>query len=444
MAETIPKEKSKMVDEGLERGVANLTPEKIQKVIQRVLRAETGARLKAYVETCVHCGLCSDACHYFLSHDRDPAYAPVGKVKQTLWEMLKARGKVSPEFIKKARLVASTQCNLCKRCAMYCPFGIDVAYLMLIVRRICHLLGVTPLYIQETAHSHAATMNQMWVKDDEWIDTLQWQEEEAQAEFPTLRIPLEKEGADIMYSVIGPEPKFQAQLIYQAAVLMNVAGVDWTMPATPGWDNSDMAMFTGDNEVMGRIKRAHFETAARLRVKRIVMGECGHAFRSVYDVGNRWLGWKMPPIPIVHAVDFYHELLTEGRIRIAKKYAEPVTFQDPCNVVRGGGLHEKARQVVNLACERFVEMEPNREHNYCCCAGGGVINCGPPYKAKRIESNRVKAEQLFAAKVRGAKVVITPCHNCHHGIEDINHHYGVGMEVKFLGDILYEVMEKPS
>ena len=444
MAAESVKPKDKMLDEGLERGVANLTEEKIEKTIQRVITAETGARLKAYVDTCVHCGLCSDACHYFLSHDRDPRYSPVGKVKQTLWEMLKQRGKVSPEFIKQARLVASTECNLCKRCAMYCPFGIDIAYLMLVVRRICHLLGVTPLYIQETAHSHAATLNQMWVKDDEWIDTLQWQEEEAQAEIPTLRIPLEKEGADIMYSVIGPEPKFQAQLIYQAAVLMHVAGVNWTLPATPGWDNSDMAMFTGDNEIMGRLKRAHFETAARLRVKRIVMGECGHAFRSVYDVGNRWLGWRMPPIPIVHAVDFYHELLTQGRIRIARKFPQTVTLQDPCNVVRGGGLHEKARELIHRLCEGFVEMVPNREHNYCCCAGGGVINCGPPYKAQRIASNRIKAEQLFAAKARGATVVITPCHNCHHGIEDINHHYELGLEVKFLGDILYDVMEKPS
>jgi Fe-S oxidoreductase len=368
----------------------------------------------------------------------------VGKVKQTIWEMLKKKGKVSPEFIKRSSEIASTECNACKRCAMYCPFGIDIAYLMLVVRRICHLLGVTPLYIQDTAHSHAATMNQMWVKDDEWIDTLQWQEEEAQAEIPTLRIPLEKEGADIMYSVIGPEPKFQAQLIYQAAVIMDVAGVNWTMPATPGWDNSDMAMYTGDNEIMGRVKREHFETAARLKVKRIVMGECGHAFRSVYDMGNRWLGWRMPPIPIVHAIQFYYELLNEGKIKVTKKYPEPVTLHDPCNVIRGGGLMEMSRYVINAICEELVEMHPNREHNYCCCAGGGVINCGPPYKMKRVESNRVKAEQLFAAKARGAKILIAPCHNCHSGLEDINNHYGLGLELKFIGDVLYEVMEKPE
>jgi Fe-S oxidoreductase len=443
MVEPAPKEEKKFVDEGLERGVEKLTADRIEKVVNRVLKGESGARLKAYVETCIHCGLCSEACHYYLSHDNDPRWSPVGKVKQTIWQMVKNKGKVSPEFIKSACEIAATECNCCKRCAMYCPFGIDIAYMMLVVRRICHLLGVTPLYIQDTAHSHAATLNQMWVKDDEWIDTLQWQEEEAQSEIPTLRIPLEKEGADIMYSVIGPEPKFQAQLIYQAAVIMDVAGVDWTMPATPGWDNSDMAMYTGDNEIMGRLKREHFETAARLKVKRIVMGECGHAFRSVYDMGNRWLGWGMPPIPIVHAIQFYYELLKEGKLKVAKKFETPVTLHDPCNVIRGGGLAEKSRYVVNAICEELVEMHPNREHNYCCCAGGGVINCGPPYKLKRVEGNRVKAEQLFAVKTRGAKVLITPCHNCHSGLEDINHHYGLGMEIKFISDILYEVIEKP-
>ena len=268
MAEPSKKEPTTVVDDGIDVGISRLTVDKIESVINSVINDETGARLKTYVDTCIHCGLCSEACHYYLSHDKDPHYSPVGKVKQTIWVMIKKKGRVSPEFIRQAAIIAHTQCNLCKRCAQYCPFGIDIAYMMLVVRRIIHRLGVTPLYIQDTAHSHSVTMNQMWVKGDEWPDTLQWQEEEAQAEIPTLRIPLEKEGADIMYSVIAPEPKFQAQLIYQTAVIMNVAGVDWTMPASVGWDNSDMAMYTGDNEIMGRVKRAHFETAERLKVKK--------------------------------------------------------------------------------------------------------------------------------------------------------------------------------
>jgi Fe-S oxidoreductase len=427
-----------VIDEGIEHNLTWLTPDKIRSVIDHVLRAETGSRLKAYVKTCVHCGLCSDACHFFLSFDRDPRYSPVGKIRQTLYKFMEGK-TVTPDDIRKAAIIAYTECNLCRRCVLYCPFGIDTAYMITIVRRICHRLGVTPLYIQDTAHSHSACMNQMWVKEDEWIDTVQWQEDDARDEIPNLRIPLEKEGADIMYSVIAPEPRFQAGLIYKAAILMTVAGVDWTLPATPGWDNSDMAMFSGDNEIMGRITRTHFEAAMRLNVKKIVMCECGHAFRSVYDTGNRWLGWTFPPIPVIHAIEFYHDLLTSGKIRIREKFKPTVTFHDPCNIVRGRGLHEKAREIIAMTCENFIEMTPNREHNFCCGAGGGVVNCGPPYKNKRMLSGRVKAEQI---KKTGASIVITPCHNCHSGIEDLLHHYKIPMEVKFMLDILIDTMDK--
>jgi Fe-S oxidoreductase len=355
--------------------------------------------------------------------------------------MIKNDGKVGPEFIKQAAEIAYTECNLCKRCSLYCPFGIDIAYLLSLVRRICHLCGVVPQYLQDTANSHSVTMNQMWVKQDEWIDTLQWQEEEAQSEIPSLRIPLDKEGADVMYSIIGPEPKFRAQLIYSAAVIFTVAGVNWTMPSFDGWDNSDMAMYSGDWEVMGRVKKAHFEAAMKLKVKKIVMGECGHAFRSVYDVGNRWLGWKMHPIPIIHAIQFYAELIQQGKLKIVRKIKEPVTLHDPCNIMRGRGLMDYARYVVKQICEDFREMYPNREHNYCCCAGGGVINCGPPWKKKRVESNKVKAEQMAAT---GAKIVITPCHNCHSGIEDIIHYYKLDMKNVFLIDLLMECIEIPE
>ena len=431
----------KMIDKGIDEGSSALDSNKLEKIIKNFMRSEAGARLKIYIEMCTSCGLCSDACHYYLSNDRNPRYSPVGKVKLTMREIINKKGKVSKEFIKKASEIASTECNLCKRCTVYCPFGIDIAYIILMVRRLCHLCGVTPLYIQETAQSHASTMNQMWVKEDEWIDTLQWQEEDAQKEIPSLCIPIEKEGAEIMYSVIAPEPKFQPLLIYQAAVILKCAGVDWTIPATPGWDNSDMAMYTGDNEIMGRLKKIHFETAIRLKVKRIIMGECGHAFRSVYDTGNRWLAWRMPPIPVLHAVEFYHELIERKKIKIKKKFQDSVTFHDPCNIVRGGGLHEKARNVVNSICEKVIEMHPNREHNYCCCAGGGVINCGPLYKTKRMNGSKVKAKQLEST---GAKVIISPCHNCYSGLEDIVKHYKLDMEVKFMSDILYEIIEKPE
>jgi Fe-S oxidoreductase len=429
-------------DVGLRGGVAKLTPEQIQKTVNAVITGETGARLKAYAETCMRCGLCAQACHFSQSHPDDPSYTPAGKVQQTMGILLKTGGKVSPEDIYGMAQIAYTECNLCRRCVHYCPIGVDTGYIMSTVRRICHKLGVTPQYIQDTAHSHSATFNQMWVKDDEWVDTLMWQEDEAREEFPGLRIPLDKEGADIYYSVIAPEPKFRTQLIYQAAAIFHMAGLDWTMPSEPGWDNSDMCMFTGDFEMMGRLKRKHFESAQKLKVKRIVMGECGHAFRSIYDMGNRWVGWKMHPVPVVHSIEFFWELMRDGKIKLAKKYPGPVTVHDPCNVVRGRGLHEKLRELVRFLIDGdIVETASNGEHNLCCTAGGGVINTGPPFKNVRVAGSKSKAAELAAT---GVKTIIAPCHNCHGGLEDTVHSYKLGMEIKFLGDIIYECMVKPE
>jgi Fe-S oxidoreductase len=428
-------------DPGLDESIERLTPERIAGTVNHVITNETAARLRVYLDTCVHCGLCAEGCHTYLSRDQDPAFAPVAKVKDTLWELVRRKGKVRPEELGRMARIAYTECNVCRRCSMYCPFGIDIAYLILTVRRICSLLGVVPQYLQDTTNSHAATMNQMWVNQDEWIDTLQWQEEEAQSEVPSVRIPLEKEGADVLYSVIAPEPKILAQLLGNMAVIMTVAGIDWTMPATDGWDNSNMAMYSGDFEIMSRVEKLHWETAARLKVKRVVMGECGHAFRgAVYD-GPRWLGWKFPPIPMVHAIEFYYDLISTGRIKIKQKFADPITLQDPCNTVRGRGLGNKLRYVMNALCEDFRDVSPNQEHNFCCAAGGGVINCGPPWKTSRVLSNRVKAEQFERT---GARYICTPCHNCHSGIEDIVGYYKLGMHVKFVSELIVQAMEIPE
>ena len=172
----------------------------------------------------------------------------MAKVKNTLWEMVKRKGKVDGPFLKDAARIAFTECGACRRCSMYCPFGIDIAYQIMTVRRICNLLGIVPQYLQDTTNSHSVASNQMWVQQDDWIDTLMWQEEDAMAELPGARIPLDKEGADVMYSVIAPEPKILAQLIGNMAIIMKVAGIDWTMPSADGWDKQQ------HGHVFGRLR----------------------------------------------------------------------------------------------------------------------------------------------------------------------------------------------
>jgi Fe-S oxidoreductase len=150
-----------VLDDAILESIEKLDEKKIERVINQMIGTEGGARFKAYLNTCMSCGYCSEACHYYLSLN-DPRMTPAAKVKQTLGEFIGSKGRISKETLAKACEIAFTDCNLCRRCMMYCPFGIDVAYLMLFVRRVCHKLGVVPRYIQDTAHSHSVTMNQMW------------------------------------------------------------------------------------------------------------------------------------------------------------------------------------------------------------------------------------------------------------------------------------------
>jgi ferredoxin len=263
-----------IADPGLDETIKRLTPEKIEKTINSVLNLrKNSARFLAPLETCTHCALCADACHWYLSHDKDPTYAPVAKVRMTLWEMIKKKGKVSPEFIKQCARIAFTECNICHRCSMYCPYGLDLTYQIGMVRRICFLLGVVPQFQMDQDHSYAATLNQVWLSQNDWLDTMQWLEEETRLEYKDLRIPIDKEGAEIIWFPLGAEPKTGVHHITRIAIIMHAAGIDWTVASADGWDSANMGMFIRDFVTMNRIVRGLFENAFRLKSKKMVLTE---------------------------------------------------------------------------------------------------------------------------------------------------------------------------
>jgi len=264
--------RTRIDDPGLDEKIKGLTSEKIEMVIKSVI-GNSSAKIKAAIETCMHCGLCSDACHHYLSNDRDPTYAPVAKIRMTLGEMIKRNFKVDPEFIKFCARVVFTECNICHRCSMYCPFGLDITAIIRLVRRICFILGVVPQRQLDQAQTHITFLNQVWLSQNDYIDTLFWREEEGIYELKNLRVPIDKEGAEILWFPLGAEPKTGVDHIDRFAKIMAVAGVDWTMTSKDTWDSSNMSMFINDYFTMERIVRGLYENAKRLRVKRIVLTE---------------------------------------------------------------------------------------------------------------------------------------------------------------------------
>ena len=154
------------------------------------------------------------------------------------------------------------------------------------------------------------------------------------------------------------------------------------------------------------------------------------------------LGWKEVPFEVMQTGEFFYELIRDGRIKIdkAKKIKEPVTLQDPCNIIRRAGAADKFRYIVNATCEDFTEMYPNREHNFCCNGGGGLAAISN-WAAHKAKGNRVKAEQI---KATGAKIVITPCHNCSTGIKDVIKYWNLGVKNMFFDELLVNTMVIPE
>lgn len=259
-------------DPGLDEMVQKLTPEKIQKAYNAVF-GKISSRVKAIIETCMHCGLCAEACQWYLSNDKDPTYAPVAKMRMTAWELINRKGQVDPEFVKQCARIVFTECNICHRCSMYCPFGLDITFIIGLVRRFCFLLGVVPQRMMEMNQAFMATLNQVWMSQNDYIDALLWREEEGAPDFKNLRIPFEKEGAEIVWFPLAAEPKSGFYHIDRLAKIMQVAGVDWTMCIVDGWDSSNMPMFIRDFATMQRIVKSLFDNTARLRAKRMVLTE---------------------------------------------------------------------------------------------------------------------------------------------------------------------------
>ena len=414
------------------------------KQIKTLLEANDSARIKTWLSICSRCGLCAESCFFYLANNRDPRLSPAYKFKNTLGLMYRMKGNVDREFLKKCYDIIWGECTTCKRCSMYCPFGIDIATLIATARTICFSQGLVPEGLARTSVNYRETGNQMGMSTEDFIETCEWMAEETGEEIRGLTIPIDKPGAKYMYTVNAREPMYYPQDIGMAAQIFTIAEEDWTMPST-GWDCTNLAMFAGDRALAGHVVKLMYDKALELGVEKILITECGHAYRSAAFEGPYFVGCAggQPPVEIVHSVRLFYEYLRDGRIKIDpdKVLTEPVTYQDPCNVSRNGGLWEEGRKIIEYLAKDFRDLSPNRDHNHCCGGGGGYIPMGPEFKKRRMLSGRVKADQI---KATGAKIVITPCHNCFDQVNDLNKEYELGVKVLSFKEIITESMIIPE
>jgi Fe-S oxidoreductase len=399
--------------------------------------------------------MCTNQCHYVLTNPGDVTYMPSYKADK-LRKFFKAHidwtGKAFPwwvgarsfytdEELEELKDTVFGKCTNCRRCSVNCPMGVDMATFNRMARGLLVSVGIMPEGVSVVAKDQWEIGNQMGVLKEDYIETLQWMEEELQGEHndPTIRIPIDKMDCDVVYSINPREVKYDPRTIADAALIFHVAGENWTM-ASEGWDMTNFGLFNGDDELGGAVARRCYEATENLRGKKLVISECGHGYRSTRCEGQNW-GQKDVPFKMESSVITMLRYIKEGRIKVDKtKNAEPVTFHDSCNNARSCGLTEEPRELLKLVCMDFREMYPNRAENFCCTGGGGAMSMSE-YTPRRLKSARVKADQLRAT---GAKIVVTSCHNCVDGLSDLIRHYELGMKVTQLVNLVANALVLPE
>jgi len=419
---------------------------KAQMVIDR-MQQKVNRQMASSLLACVHCGMCTQACHYVLSNPDDPTMAPAYKADQ-IRKLFKRHidwtGQVIPwwvgaksvytdEDLENLKDTVFGKCTNCRRCSVNCPMGVDYATFNRMARGLLVSVGVMPVGVSVVSKDQWEIGNQMGVLQEDYLETLDWMSDELEGELgdPACRIPIDKMDAEVVYSINPREAKYDPRTIADAAKIFYLAEEDWTMPSE-GWDMTNFGLFSGDDDLGGTVARRVYEKVAELRGKRLVISECGHGYRSTRCEGPNWAKMDID-FEMESSVITMLRYIREGRVKVDKtRNSESFTFHDSCNNARSCGLFEEPRELLNLLCTDFREMYPNRAENYCCTGGGGAMSMSE-YTKRRLASGKVKAEQL---KATGAKVVVTSCHNCVDGLTDLIRHYKLDMKVTQLVNLM--------
>jgi len=416
-------------------------PQKNNKIeFIELLRKRINRHIASSMVACVHCGLCAKSCHYALARPLDPTMTPVYKADQIRQVFKKhiditsrlipwwthARSVQCDEDLNRLKNVVFGTCSACNRCSFNCPMGVDTASLIRFTRGILTELGIVPEGMFNVSRDQWETGNQMAVSKEDYRETIAWIKEELQDEKVTTQIdiPIDKENCDFLYVINPREIKFDPRSIADAAKIFNRGGESWTL-TNWGWDQTNFGLFSGDDKLGAYVAKNVYESAIRLKAKRIVISECGHGYRSTRWEGYNWADY-MQDIPSESVIKTLKRYLQQGCIQVdPSKNPDPVTFHDSCNIARAGDLIEEPRWILNKICAEFREMHPNRQENFCCTGGSGLLSMSE-YKPLRMEVAKIKADQL---KATGAKQVCTICHNCVDGLSDVIQHYHLNMKV---------------
>ena len=429
-----------------------LTDEKAALALD-VLRQRLNRQLEASLEVCVRCGVCADSCHYYVSNPKPehvPAYR-AEKLRKVYRKLFDPLGKIAPgwvgaaeldqEMVEQLILNAFGTCTMCGRCVLNCPMGVDTRQIIRTARAMLTAIDMTPEGLKATVDVHLEAGNNMDVTPEDYIETIKWMEEELQNEVgdSSATIPLDKKNARLVYTFNPREVKYFPYLIQAAAKIYNAAGENWTL-STESWDATNYGLFSGDDKAARQIADNLEKAVNHLGAEMLVMAECGHGYRSQRWEAENWLGHSYP-FKVLSFVELQAEYIRQGRIKLdPTRNAKRVTYHDPCNQARNGGIIEEPRYILRHSVMDFVEMEPHGAENYCCSGGGGMLSM-TEFASERKAAGKAKADQILAT---GAEIVATSCHNCLDQLDEIKRFYKLKVKIQNLSELVANAVIWPN
>ena len=411
--------------------------------------------LRVFLDSCVKCGACTDKCHYYLGTS-DPNNMPVAR--QDLFRSVYRRyytvaGKYFPALVGARELDQDVldewysyfhQCSQCRRCSVYCPYGIDTAEISMAAREIMDCIGVGQKYCNEIIGKAQTIGNNLGLPEKALANTLEGLEEDIEEETGVVvRLPLDQKGADIL--LVTPSADFFAEphvdgLIGYAKVF-HQAGLSWTISSYAS-EAANFGMFIGSYENMQVLAQRIREAALELGVKRIVFGECGHAWRVAYNFLNTLAGpfdFLDPAYPMPqHICEVTYDLLQRNALKMDKSANDDMvlTFHDSCNVARAsrmgdfeGGQFVIPREVIKASCNHFYDMPADtvKEATFCCGGGGGLLT--DDLIELRVKGSLPRMEALQqAVNDHGVTHMAAICAICKSQFSKILPYYGFEMD----------------
>ncbi len=407
----------------------------------RTFLAQTEEHLVSYLEACVHCGLCADACH-FHEASGDPRHTPAYK----LFPIAKAYRRqrfplawlgLAPRITERdltewEELLFDT-CTLCGRCTTVCPMAIDIASIVGAARQAFVAAGLGPADLLAAADSSRDHGSPLGLTAQKLRERIEWLQDEHQ-----VPIALDRDKAEVLLTVSSIETMKYPDSVVAMAKVLNHAGVDWTL-STKGYEATNFGYLSGKGEIARLMVERIVDAAQSVGARTVVIPECGHAFGALRWAGANLLGRPLP-FAVLHISEYLALLKREGKLKL-EPLPDSITYHDPCQIARRGGATEAARDVLQDFAEDFREMSPAGNLNWCC--GGGGVQAIARAAELRHKVFKIKIDQVERT---GARTMVSSCSNCRLTMDESKAHWKWDGTLASLVEIVAEhlVDQKPG